>query len=222
MMLPRRGDFRALLSSTRVTAVTALLTGCTLFGNDSDWSPGKSPANGKPTQPTGETQLVYSTLQDLYQTDLAKPQATLLVIQETLPVTKHKSMTFPQDYAAMHRYLDTVSKTCVTSFVNANKQRYLLLPLDETPKAIETTTITRINQLFHGGGWQNIQHTFPHAQAMISLARPGTCDHHQEALLYTMATRGDGGGEGVLTHAKLEDGAWHVVKKAIISQADSL
>ena len=204
-----------------VISLSMTTTGCAWLKSSEDrWEVTKHSESGKPLQPVAESELVFTLLEQIYADNLSKPDSSLLLIEETLPVSKKKSMTFPQDQAAIGRYLKDVNKMCVTNFLKSNKTRYKI-DVSEVPREkLQIANISRINQLFNGGGWANVQKAFPHAQAMISVSRAGTCADHNEALFYLMSTKADGGGEGILVHGKITGGTWSVIQKAIISQAD--
>ena len=209
-----------ILGSVISLAITT--TGCTwLKGSEDRWEATKQAESGKPLQPVAESEMVFILLEQIYADKLNTPDANLLLIEETLPVTKKKSMTFPQDQAAIGRYLKDVNKMCVTNFLKSNKTRHKI-DVSGVPGKLQVANISRINQLFNGGGWANVQKTFPHAQAMISVSRAGTCADHNEAIFYLMSTKADGSDEGMLVHAKITGGRWSVIQKAIISQADGL
>lgn len=198
-------------------------TGCAWLKSSEDrWEVTKQAESGKPLQPVAESEMVFTLLEQIYTDKLLTPDANLLLIEETLPVTKKKSMTFPQDQAAIGGYLKDVNKMCVTNFLKSNKTRYKIDASGVPGGKLQVANISRINQLFNGGGWANVQKTFPHAQAMISVSRAGTCADHNESLFYLMSTKADGSGEGILVHGKISSGTWSVIQKAVISQADGL
>ena len=207
------------IGSTLILAITT--TSCSWLHNTPDrWEVTKHSESGKPVQPRAESELVFTLIQQIYADSLNTPDSSLLVIEETLPVSKKKSMAFPQDQAAIHRYLRDVNKICVTNFIKANKTRYKIDASGVPEVKLHTVSLNRINQLFHGGGWPSVQKIFPHAKTLISTSRAGTCADQSEALFYLISTTPDGGGEGILVHGKITGENWTIVEKAVISQAD--
>ena len=189
----------------------ATLSGCALFGGDEkEWVPTRD-ASGKSVIASGEGSVLFAAVGQYFGKE------KVILVQDTVPVTKKRSLSFPQNYAGVHRYIEAVPKACVDAFVRANKARWQIAAVPAPPKQIQLVPVGQVNRMFHAGGWSAVKKEHPQAVALVSAARPGTCEHHGEALVYFNETRASGSLAEVLAYLKRDGDAWRLEKKAIIA-----
>lgn len=185
--------------------LVALITACVSLG------PSWQAADGKVSP--AETEALAAAVTGLAKRT-GKDRQRLVIRQATLPVTRKKSMTFPEKAHDLKDRLPEVDDALFEAFQRANRKSYqidpALWPLPSVKyRLVSEPTITKA---FQTGGWAEFRKTFDQASLIMGLSRLGVDKNRERGLLYYTLTAGPEDGSGGFILLQLSGEHWRIIK----------
>lgn len=181
------------------------------------WKVTKDARTGVPRVPMNEGSVLGEVLKDYL-----KGRGGIVVREESIPVTKKKSLSFPQDLKTMKQVLPGVTQSVLDAFVKANKQIYIYKSLGEAAVGLGADLVPggKIEAVLRGeDGFDDFFKKYPKAHSLVTAARPGVDERRKTALVYFTVASGELTGNGVLVLAKRDGDGWKAAQKAVLWSA---
>lgn len=230
-MTGSRCAFCRLIPALALVVVIVLVSACAHEPPAEGWEPVKDAKTGAIRVPANEADVAFALVQDYFAAEYAKKKPAkgktqLVVRDESIPVTKKKSISFPQDLKAMQQVLPAVTADLVDAFVKANKSGFLYRAAAGGKEATKVPFTFapggKLEKMMRGDedGFERFFKAYPKAHALVTLSRPGLDAARKYAVLYVTAATGDLAGNGILLLGKKDGASWKVVQKATLWSAD--
>ena len=160
-----------------------------------------------------ETQAMAAAVEALAAKS-GKAQQTLVIREATLPVTRKKSMTFPQKASDLRTQLPELDEPLFEAFRKANRKSYLIdqksWPLPPGKRRIVAESV--ITTSFRTGGWARFRQDYGSSAQILGLSRLGVDKDRQRALLYYTLTAGPEEGRGGFLLLQNAGDGWRVTQ----------